>query len=70
MAKEGTLVAVVPPENSEKVLKAMKNHPYDKNSQIIGEVEESEKNRLILQTSFGTERILDIPFGDQLPRIY
>tara|TARA_B100001750_G_scaffold233543_1_gene233885 strand:+ start:1985 stop:3013 length:1029 start_codon:yes stop_codon:yes gene_type:complete len=69
MANEGTLVAVVPPENSQKVLKAMKNHPCGKNSQIIGEVEETEKSRLILQTSFGTERILDIPFGDQLPRI-
>ena len=69
MANEGTLVAVVPNEKSQKVLNIMRNHPCGKNSQLIGEVEETEKSRLILQTSFGTERILDIPFGDQLPRI-
>ena len=41
MANEGTLVAVIPSAESQKILSAMQNHPDGKNSQIIGEVEES-----------------------------
>lgn len=69
MANEGTLVAIVPSKCSQNVLESMINHPHGKHSQIIGEVEEAKRSRLILQTTFGTDRILDVPFGDQLPRI-
>ena len=69
LANEGTLVAVVPPDQTEVVLSAMRSHPAGKHSCQIGVVSESPKNRVILQTAFGGERVVDLLYGEQLPRI-
>ncbi len=69
LANEGKLVIVVPRSQAETVLSAMQNHPAGKNSQIIGEVIENPAGIVLLKTAFGTERILDMLSGDQLPRI-
>lgn len=69
LANEGKLVVVVPRSQAETVLSAMQNHPAGQNSQIIGEVIENPAGIVLLKTAFGTERILDMLSGDQLPRI-
>ncbi|MEL7034160.1 MAG: hydrogenase expression/formation protein HypE [Cyanobacteria bacterium J06592_8] len=69
LANEGKLVAVVPKENAEAVLAAMKSDPAGANTRIIGEVISSPPGVVLLQTAFGTERIVDMLVGDQLPRI-
>ena len=69
LANEGKLVLVVPKEDVETVLEAMKSHPAGENSRIVGEVIESPPGVVLLQTAFGTERIVDMLVGDQLPRI-
>ena len=69
MANEGKLVTVVPNHQAEKVIAVMKNHPAGKNAVIIGEVIDSPSGVVILETIFGTDRIVDILVGDQLPRI-
>lgn len=69
LANEGKLVAIVPQEYAERVLQAMRILPEGKNSVIVGEVAESPKERVILKTSFGGERIVDMMIGEQLPRI-
>ncbi|HBE17125.1 MAG TPA: hydrogenase expression/formation protein HypE [Cyanobacteria bacterium UBA11149] len=69
LANEGKLVVVVPKSHSEAVLSAMKSHPAGANSAIIGEVMASPPGVVLLQTAFGTERIVDMLVGDQLPRI-
>ncbi|WP_298608248.1 hydrogenase expression/formation protein HypE [uncultured Thiothrix sp.] len=69
LANEGKLVAVVPPEAAEAVLAAMRLHPAGVNSVMIGEVQAIPKGRVLLNTGFGGERLLDKLVGEQLPRI-
>jgi hydrogenase expression/formation protein HypE len=69
LANEGKLVAVVPHDRAEKVLAAMKNHPAGENAVIVGEVIDSPSGVVLMETMFGTDRIVDMLVGDQLPRI-
>jgi hydrogenase expression/formation protein HypE len=69
LANEGKLVVIVPGENAQTVLSAMKVHPAGKDACIIGEVIASPPGIVLLKTVFGTERIVDMLVGEQLPRI-
>ncbi len=69
VANEGKLVAVVPAENSAKILRAMQENPYGKDASIIGEVIEKHPGRVVMKTRLGTSRIVDMLSGDILPRI-
>ena len=69
LANEGRLVAVVPREHAQSVLAAMRANPAGSQSAIVGEVEREPGGVVILETSFGGERIVDMLVGEQLPRI-
>ena len=69
VANEGKLVAIVPPEDANKVLKAMQGNRYGKDSAIIGEVGAEKPGRVVMKTCLGTSRIVDMLVGDLLPRI-
>jgi len=69
LANEGKVLAVVPAEQAPDVLSAMHSHPMGKHAAVIGEVFEQPAKTVILQTSFGGERIVDLLLGEQLPRI-
>ncbi|MBE9037315.1 hydrogenase expression/formation protein HypE [aff. Roholtiella sp. LEGE 12411] len=69
LANEGKLVVIVPGENAQTVLSAMKSHPLGKDACIIGEVIPFPPGIVLLKTVFGTERIVDMLVGEQLPRI-
>ncbi|MDF5722055.1 MAG: hydrogenase expression/formation protein HypE [Rhizonema sp. PD37] len=69
LANEGKLVIVVESKNAETVLSAMKSHPAGKDACIVGEVIAETPGIVFLQTTFGTERIIDMLVGEQLPRI-
>ena len=69
IANEGKLVAVVPPEDADKVLKAMRGNHYGKDASIIGEVRVEHPGRVVMKTCLGSSRIIDMLVGDLLPRI-
>ncbi len=69
LANEGKLVAVVAKGSAEKVLSAMKKNPLGRDAAVIGEVRESPKGKVLLETSIGNMRIIDMLSGEQLPRI-
>jgi hydrogenase expression/formation protein HypE len=72
VANEGKMVCVVPAEEAENALAAMKANKYGKDAAIIGEVVEKPADRgsrVSLRTGFGTLRIMDMLVGEQLPRI-
>jgi hydrogenase expression/formation protein HypE len=69
VANEGKLIAVVAPEDAEKILMAMRNHPLGRDAQVIGVVTESNSGLVTMRTTLGTTRIVDMLAGDQLPRI-
>jgi hydrogenase expression/formation protein HypE len=69
VANEGKLVVVVDEEASDKVLSAMREHPLGKDAVVIGEVLEDCSGLVSMRTRIGGERIVDMPLGEQLPRI-
>lgn len=69
VANEGKMVAAVEPGEAPKVLQAMRGHRYGKEAQIIGEVTGRSLGKVVVKTSMGTHRILDMLVGEQLPRI-
>ncbi len=68
VANEGKMVCVCAPEVAETALEAMKKNKYGAQAAIIGEVVQGD-GRVFLRTAFGSERILDMLVGEQLPRI-
>ena len=69
VANEGKMVAVVPAEQAEAALAAMKASPYGEGAAIIGECAEGSSGRVYVHTAFGATRIMDMLVGEQLPRI-
>jgi hydrogenase expression/formation protein HypE len=69
VANEGKLVAIVPPNDAEKILRAMRKNRYGKEAAIIGEVGAEKAGRVVMKTALGASRIVDMLTGDLLPRI-
>ncbi|MFC1899453.1 hydrogenase expression/formation protein HypE [Chloroflexota bacterium] len=69
VANEGKLIAIVPQEDSEKVLTAMRKNNYAKEAAIIGTVHKGNSGRVLMRTFLGASRIVDMLTGDLLPRI-
>jgi hydrogenase expression/formation protein HypE len=69
VANEGKMVAVVPAEQADAALAAMKAAPYGGHAAIIGEVTDGPTGRVHVKTSFGATRVMDMLVGEQLPRI-
>lgn len=69
IANEGKLCAFVPEQYADKVLSEIRKHPLGVNAAIIGKVMEEQRYKVYLNTSIGGKRIVDMPSGDQLPRI-
>ncbi|MCL6495825.1 MAG: hydrogenase expression/formation protein HypE, partial [Ignavibacterium sp.] len=56
-------------EDADNLVNVMRSHLLGKDSEIIGEVINEYKGKVILRTSIGTKRILDLHTIEQLPRI-
>jgi len=69
VANEGKLVAVVAPQAADAILKKMRAHPLGQQAAIIGEVVSTHPGMVLMKTGIGGTRILDVMFGEQLPRI-
>ncbi len=70
IANEGKFVAVVSPESADGCLSICKNHPLGKEASIIGEVIQSRDVPIVeMITKIGGRRIVQMPYGRELPRI-
>ncbi len=69
VANEGKLMAVVPPDDAETVLAAMRNHPLGRDAVEVGQVVEDHAGLVILKSVIGGERVVSMLAGEQLPRI-
>jgi hydrogenase expression/formation protein HypE len=69
LANEGKLLMVTGSSEAQKVVDIMRSDLLGQQAAIIGEVVPDKSNLVILQTSIGGKRILDMPSGTQLPRI-
>jgi hydrogenase expression/formation protein HypE len=69
VANEGKMLIAVAPESADSVLGALKKHPLGAEAAVIGRALDGPPGRVFLKTAAGTTRILDMPPGEQLPRI-
>ena len=69
VANEGKLVAFVPADEAEKVLGAMCRHHLGRESNVFGEVVAEHIGTVVMRTSIGGSRVVDMLSGEQLPRI-
>ena len=69
VANEGKFVAVVAPAEAPAALAALRDHPLGRNAARIGEIRAEPPGIVVLVTSFGGTRIVDMLVGDPLPRI-
>ncbi|MFJ3308895.1 hydrogenase expression/formation protein HypE [Streptomyces sp. NPDC086549] len=69
VANEGKLVAFVPREHADAVLDAMRAHPLGGEARIIGEAVREHPGMVVARTGLGGTRVVDMPIGEQLPRI-
>jgi len=69
LANEGKVLVVAGKGEAQKVLEIMRSHPLGSHAAIIGEISDSARPAVTLNTSIGGRRILDMLSGMQLPRI-
>ncbi|MFF2044357.1 hydrogenase expression/formation protein HypE [Kitasatospora sp. NPDC058170] len=69
VANEGKLVAFVPRDAAEAVLAAMRAHPMGAGAAVIGECVADHPSMVVARTPLGGTRVVDLPLGEQLPRI-
>jgi hydrogenase expression/formation protein HypE len=69
VANEGKCLVIVAPEAADAVLEAMQGAPHGRRAAIIGEVGNENAGRVVLRSTIGSERIVDMMSGEQLPRI-
>ncbi len=69
IANEGKVVIIADRKYGEKIVEVMRKHKYGKKSEIIGEVTDKVKGKVVMETEIGAERIVEFPSGEQFPRI-
>jgi hydrogenase expression/formation protein HypE len=69
VANEGKLVAVVPHDDEDRALAALRSHPLGTRASVVGRVVASPMGKVTVRSSVGGERLLPMLAGEQLPRI-
>jgi hydrogenase expression/formation protein HypE len=69
VANEGRFVAFVAAKDADKALEILRRHDVSAGSALIGKVVEASAPLVTLKSAIGATRILDMPSGEQLPRI-
>jgi len=70
MANEGRFVCILPEAQSEKALAIIREFPHGSGAVLLGQALDKKQGQPVtLQTRYGGERIVDILYGEGLPRI-
>lgn len=69
VANEGKLVAMVPDADADRVLEAMRRHPHGHGATVVGTCVADHPGMVVARTGLGGTRVVDLPVGEQLPRI-
>jgi hydrogenase expression/formation protein HypE len=69
VANEGRFVAFVPAQDEARALQILRGVGVSAHAALIGKVVEKAAPLVTLKSELGVSRILDMPSGEQLPRI-
>ncbi len=68
-ANEGKVMVIVAPDEAEAALTAMRAHQYGRRAAIIGDIVRRPEGVALVETAYGSRRVLEMPIEEQLPRI-
>ncbi|MFV8165028.1 hydrogenase expression/formation protein HypE [Mycobacterium sp. 134] len=69
VANEGKFLAIVPADEADAAVTALRAHPQGARATVVGEIVAEPPGIVALRTAFGGSRIVDMLVGDPLPRI-
>lgn len=69
MGNEGKLVAFVAPEDADRAVEIIARCPYGADAAVIGQVTDEAHGNAYVKTAIGGKRVLDVLYGEGLPRI-
>jgi len=69
IANEGKFIIFVAKRDADKILAELKKDELGEDAVIIGEAVSDHPGKVIMETQIGGTRIIDMPLGEQLPRI-
>ena len=69
VANEGRFVAFIAAKDSDRALQILRHHEVSVGAAIIGSVAGKSAPLVTIRSAIGASRILDMPSGEQLPRI-
>ncbi len=69
LANEGTFVMAISKDQEEKAMEILKSIETSKEASVIGLVTSKYLGKVVLNTAWGTQRFIDLPTGELLPRI-
>jgi hydrogenase expression/formation protein HypE len=68
-ANEGTLLAVVAPHAAHRALEVMRGTSAASTPAVVGKIAAQPAGAVVLRSSLGGDRVLDLLSGEQMPRI-
>lgn len=69
VANEGRFAVFINEKDAARALEILKRHAVSSNAAIIGRVGDKSAPLVTIKSAIGASRILDMPSGEQLPRI-
>ena len=69
IANEGKMILIVSKDSADEILLTIRSHELGKDAEIIGTITEKDLGMVIMQTTIGSKRVVDMISGEQLPRI-
>ncbi len=69
VANEGRFIAFVPPQDADRAVTLLRQHPVSADTTVIGTVNESTPGRVSGVGALGVARAIEMLSGEQLPRI-
>ncbi len=69
LANEGRFVAFVAPQDADRALEILRSCPVSREAVRIGDILNGPEGLVTMKTQLGTERVIDMLSGEQLPRI-
>jgi hydrogenase expression/formation protein HypE len=69
LANEGKIIMVLKAEKADAILQILKKHKFGSNAAIVGEIVNEHPSKVVMQSSIGGKRMVDMLSGEMLPRI-
>jgi hydrogenase expression/formation protein HypE len=69
VANEGRFIAFVPASDAERAVELLQQEPVSSKAFIVGTTKSGDAGLVTMKSQIGTDRIIDMLSGEQLPRI-